>query len=291
MSFFDKITAQLPFGSKPLKAEYFFALSVGLSKVTAVVWSMFGNELDVLGHSASSYEGNDDLVDKSYQALNKALDGLDIEPQKVLFGVPDSWSVEDNLKDPYLKILQRMLKEFDLAPLAYVTTTNAISFMIQKQEGIPPTNILFGIGNFVEITLVRGGKVAGTRTFPRGEHLFEDIEKTLGQFTEVEVLPSKILLYATKQNEDLGKIKDDLMSYPWMQRLSFLHFPKIDVLEEGVEVEATVYAGASELNSGVDLKHSFSLKKPDQTEHFTKTLVAEPAETEDRDLGFVKGDI
>ncbi|MFH0937151.1 MAG: hypothetical protein V1808_02575, partial [Candidatus Daviesbacteria bacterium] len=46
-----------------------------------------------------------------------------------------------------------------------------------------------------------------------------------------------------------------------------------------------------ELNSGVDLKHSFSLKKPDQTEHFTKTLVAEPAETEDRDLGFVKGDI
>lgn len=261
MNLFDKLSAQLPFGKRTASVEYYFALNIGLSELTAAVWAVSGSQLDILNQVTLLCHGNEDLLDKAYQVLDKSLGGLEIEPQKVLFGVPDSWNLDDNLKEPYLKLLKQILKECDLQALAYVTTTNAISFMLQKQEGAPPTAILLGLGDFIEITLLRGGKVADSRASTRSEHLFDDIERTLSQFTEVEVLPSKILLYSTKQNEDLGKIRDEIMSYPWMSKLSFLHFPKIEVLDDNVSVQSVIMAGASEMNPDVDLKHSFLPKK------------------------------
>lgn len=287
MKFLEKLTARMPFSKKSEGTEYFFALNIGLSEVTAVVWAIFGRELDLLSQKTLPYENHDDLLEKAYQALDKTVGTLEVEPKKVLFGVPDLWSVDDNLKEPYLKLLQKLLKECALEPVAYVATTNAISFLLQKQEGIPPTAILLGLGDFVEVTLIRGGKVAGTRTTQRSEYLFDDIEKILNQFTEVEVLPSKILLYSTKTDLDLGKIKDDLMSYPWMQKLSFLHFPKIEILDEGIADQAIVLAGASEMYPEVDFKHNFIQKQVEAKETYIKTL---PQERRD-EVGFVKGDI
>jgi len=288
MSFLDNITAQLPFTKKSETPEYFFALNVGLSEVTAAVWELFGAKLDILGQAALAYEGTDDLVAKAHQVLDKALGALDIEPEKVLFGVPDSWSLDDNLKEPYLNLLKRMLKEYDLTPMAYVTTTNSIAHYLQKREGNPPTAIILGLGDFLEASLIRGGKLIETRSTKRSDQLFDDIEKVLRQFTDMEVLPSKVLLYQTKQNENLTKHKDDLMSYPWMQKLPLLHFPRIELLEDGLEVKAVTFAGAIELCPQIDLKHSFAtIPQPSITQPLGVGTRSLPEE----DLGFVKGDI
>jgi len=287
MNFLGKLTANLPFYKKPASAEYFFAVIIGLSEVTAAVWEILDRDLDLLSQKTLPYHNTDDLLDKTYQALDRAVEVLEVEPKKVLFGVPDLWSVDDNLKEPYLKLLQRLLKECDLEPLAYVTTTNAISFSLQKQEGVPSTAILLGVGDFVEATLVRGGKIAGTRTTARSEHLFNDIEKILNQFTEAEVLPSKILLYSTKKGLDLGKIRDGLMSYPWMSKLSFLHFPKIDILDEATTTKSVILAGAFEMYPEVNFKHGFLQKQllEEKEQTYTKNFSREEA------TGFVKGDI
>lgn len=294
MSFLDQITALLPFGKKPEGTEYFLSLVINLSEVTSLLWSVSNQSVEILGQKTFPYKNEEDLVDKSLQALDQAVGHLEIEPQKVLFGVPDSWNIDDNLKESNLKTMQKILSESGLQPLAYVTNTNALSFMVQKKEGVPPTAILLGLGEYVEVTLVRGGKVAGTRTTPRSEHLFDDIEKILNQFTEVEVLPSKILLYQTKTGENLSKLKDDLMTYPWMSKLSFLHFPKIEMLEAESLVQSVLVAGASEIYPNVDFKHSFS-KKPEvmsSKSKFTRVLAEKDLEKpEGEKMGFVRGDI
>lgn len=292
MSFLNDLTAKLSFGKSPEQTEYYFALVIGLSELTASVWTLFNNEVEILNQATISYNSSDELLNKSYQALETALGVLEVEPKKVLFGVPDSWNLDDNLKEPYLKLLRGILKETDLEALAYVANTNAVSFMLQKQEGVPPTAILLGLGDFVEVTLVRGGKIAGTRTTTRSEHLFEDIEKTLSQFTEVEVLPSKILIYPTKNDIDLNKLRDDLMSYPWMSKLSFLHFPKIETLDENITTTSLVLAGASEISPNIDLKHSFFAGKNKKETGVTRTMVKEEEKIEKHfETGFVKGDI
>lgn len=261
MSFIDNITAQLPFGKKSEQSEYFFALNIGLSQVTAAVWSIAGHDLDILGQATLSYEGSDDLLDKAYKVLDKSLGALELEPQKILFGVPDSWSLDDDLKEPYSKLLKRMLKEYELEPMAFVTTTNAVTFLLQKQEGVPSTAILIGLGDFVESTLVKNGKPIDTKSAKRDGQLFEEIEKTAGSFTEVEVLPSRILLYATKEGGDLSKVRDELMSYPWMQKMPFLHFPKIEILDDDIATRATIAAGAMEIDPHVNLKRNLVIKK------------------------------
>ncbi|MFA5932742.1 MAG: hypothetical protein WCV81_00580 [Microgenomates group bacterium] len=301
MSFLDQLTALLPFNKKSETTEYFFAVTIGLTEVTSTVWGLYGKQIDILGQKTLTYSDLEDLTAKTHQALDDSLGALDLEPEKVLFGVPESWSMDDNLKDPYLKLLSKMLKEYDLSPMAYVTTTNSLSYLLQKQEGVPPTAILLGLGSFVEITLVKGGKILGTKSTKRTDILFEDIEKVLQQFIEVEVLPSKILLYSTKAGQDLSKLHSDLMSFPWMAKLSFLHFPKIEILADDILYQSVIFAGASELYPEIDLKHNFSLYQPitpsfeEKSPHvrgfhaMNKSEVNEEGEVED--LGFVKGDI
>lgn len=293
MSFLDKLTANLPFNKSAEKTEYYFAVTVGLTEVTSTVWALFRKQIDILGQKTLPYSGIDDLTNKTHQALDDSLGNLDIEPEKVLFGVPESWSLDDNLKEPYLKLLSKMLKEYDLSPMAYVTTTNSLSYLLQKQEGTPPTVILLGIGDYVEITLVKGGRLIGTRHAKRTDILFEDIERILQQFNEVEVLPSKILLYSTKSGQDLSKIHSDLMSFPWMVKLPFLHFPKIEILAEDILFQSVIFAGASELYPELDLKHNFSLYKsisPSAEQKASHVKNFDSVE-EDEELGFVKGDI
>jgi len=297
MSFLDKLTANLPFNKKTEETEYFFAVSIGSSEVTSTVWGLLGTQIDILGQKTLSYSGTEDLIEKTHQVLDDSLGALDLEPEKVLFGVPESWSMDDNLKEPYLKLLSKMLKEYDLSPMAYVTTTNSLSYLLQKQEGAPPTAILLGLGEFVEITLVKGGKILGTKSTKRTDILFEDIERTLQQFTEVEVLPSKILLYSTKAGQNLSKLHGDLMSFPWMAKLSFLHFPKIEILADDILYQSVIFAGASELYPEIDLKHNFSLYQPvtpsfeEKSAHVRGFHSMNRSEESVEDLGFVKGDI
>ena len=285
MNLLENLSARLPFGNKIKESEYFFALVIGVTQLTGAVWEMRGREIDILGSATLPYSGNDDLVDKAFQAIDKAVGDLEIEPKKILFGVPDSWGMDDNLKEPYLKLLGKIVKEADLEPMAYVTVTNAISYFLQKADGIPPTAILLGLGEYIEATILRGGKATETRSMKRTSHSFSDIEKLLQEFTEVEVLPSKILIYPGCAGEDLEKIKDELMSYPWMSHLSFLHFPKIEPLPENAQFEAVIWAAASEINPNVSLKRSFTVKKP-----AVKVLPTLKRAHSD-DFGFVKGDI
>lgn len=305
MSFLDQLSAQIPFNKKPEKAEYFFAVNIGLTEVSAAVWEISGASVNIVGQSAIKYLDNEDLVEKTYQALDESLGALEIEPAKVLFGVPDAWILDDNLKEPYLKLLRRILKETDLSPIAYVSTSSAVAYYLQKQEGTPPTAILIGMGECVEMTLLRGGKVTESRMVKRSDQLFDDIEKTSKLLQDIEVLPAKIMIYSTKSQEDIGRIKDELMSYPWMQRLSFLHLPKIEVLDIETPIQSVVLAGAIEINPHIDLKHSFAVASKKAvslspgryldlgtTQPRDGKLTRHPYQTSPADnLGFVHGDI
>lgn len=293
MSLFDRIAAQIPFAKKEEEKEYIFALNIGLSTLTAAVWLLSGKHVQILSQANCNYQDTDDLVDKTNQVLDTVLGPLDLEPKRILFGVPDSWTHDDNLKEDYLKLLKNMLKEFELEPLAYVTTSHAITHLLQKQEGIPPTALVVGVGEFIEVALARGGKMVVSQSLKRSDRLFEDMEKILAGFNEVEVLPSKILVYPTEENVDLSKIKDELMSYPWMSKLPFLHFPRVEILPSEITIQALVLAGAVEIEPEIkieDFKVSTEQKKRNAL--LDEDTPARQVKREDQEeLGFVAGNI
>lgn len=295
MSFLDAITAKLPFLSKSEGREYFFALNVGVETISACLWTIEGKNLKVINPVSLPFSSPDELIELTDRLLDKAVGGLPYEPEKILFGVPDSWLLDDNLKDPYVKLLRDLIKTLGLSPVAYVATSLALSHFLEIQEGAPTTAILVGVfDQHIVVTTLRAGKSDGTKLVKRGDSLGEDIEKATLSFTEVEVLPSRILLYG-QGKESLEKIRSDLLSFPWMNKLSFLHLPKIEILEEGCEVKATALAGAVEMEPNV--KYSPSMVEMENTSPLRAEQILIEEETPPKKdqggekMGFVAGDI
>src|SRR3972149_4384138 len=133
MSFLDRLAAILPIGKKEEQLEYFFAINIGTEKIVAALWTIEGKELKVLDIDQQEYSSNDELTGVTDRLLDTVIGLKEIEPLKILFGVPSSWILDDNLKDEYLKILRSLVKELELTPMAYVATSHAITFFLDKK--------------------------------------------------------------------------------------------------------------------------------------------------------------
>lgn len=271
----------IPFLNKtPAPAERFFSLNINLSQITATVWWLEDHKIKTLEPVTLSYKSESEIVSRSHLALDQALADLPFEPKKIIFGVPSSWSQDDSLKPDKLKILKSMASQFSLTPLAFVTSSHALAHLLHQREGVVQTAVLLGLGEHLEVSVIKSGKIIDSREMKRTGHLFEDVESTLMQFQSVEVLPSKILVYQTQDGEDPGKLKDELVSYPWMNKLSFLHFPRVETLERGIDNKAVVFAAAFEVDGSVNLHKSFEVVA---SESLTKGVLNKS--------GFITGDV
>lgn len=314
MGFLNKFSSLIPLGKKEEVLEYFFALNIEAENLTAALWAIEKKELKILDTASFKYKDTEEIVGVADKLLDAVLGVRVIDVQKILFGVPDSWLHEDNLKEEYLKLLRKFVKEFELSPMAYVASSHALVHYLEKKEEVPTTAILVGIEEgYITTTVVRAGKLDGSKTIQRGDDVGIDIEKALLNFTTVETLPSKILLYG-KDLEKLEKEKGKLLSFPWMSKLSFLHLPKIDILEEGVEILSVCMAGGSELVGDISYKGGHSKKQAEKTTilekdevNLEKEILPESKESSDldkeekkeqavkedtqKDFGFTVGDI
>lgn len=294
MSFLKKLAALIPFGKKEEIVEYFFALNITHERLTAALWVIENKQLKILETAAEVYSSLDDLTSVTDKLLDTVLGIKELEPQKILFGVPSSWLSDENLKDENMKVLRGLVKELDLTPMAYVESSHALVHFLEKTDGVPPTAILVGFEtHHLTVIVVRAGKIDGVKTVSRGENSGADIEKGLLTFAAVETLPSKILIHG----RDIPGLKDQLLSFPWMSKLSFLHFPKIEMMQDDIEIESVCLAGASEMDGNVSLPHGLSRAAgqshglSDETSVKPSLKSEQPESLSKEDLGFMVGDI
>lgn len=298
MDFINKVSALLPFGRKEETLEYYFALNISSENLEAALWTIKGKELKI-AETASSKYSTEELTQVADRLLDQVLGNREIVPSKILFGVPDGWLSDENLKEEYLRLLRSLVKDLELTPMAYVATSHAIIHFLEKQDGVPTTAILVGFEEkHLEVIVVRAGKLDGAKTFPRGDNSGIDIEKALLTFSDVETLPSKILLYGADQ-QVLEKLKGQLVVFPWMAKLSFLHFPKIEILEEDLEVKSVCFAGATEIredaiyvSAPITTPVTKSLEGLDEEEELpTSTSLVSQDKEEPSNFGFITGDV
>lgn len=284
----------MPLVEKEEQLEYFFAINIGTDSLTAALWTIEGRQLKILNTASESYSSSDEIIAVADKLLDQVVGLKEIEPQKILFGVPNSWLSDDNLKDEYLSLLRSFVKELELTPMAYVATSNALIHFLENQDGIPTTAILIGFQKLhLAVTVVRAGQLDAVKVIKRGESSGSDIEKTLLTFTDIETLPSKILIYGDIAPE----LKSQLSSFAWMSKLSFLHLPKIEELGQDLEIKSICLAGGSEINGDVFYKDQIIKKQAEQEgpENLDRQDVRESEDQkfeEDGDnFGFVVGDV
>lgn len=230
--------------------EMFLAIEIGAETVTTAVWQVKDNKTEIvkLGTTEEwelAKEEKDKLLTAIDASLEKALENVKPEPNKVIFGLQESWVQKDAIVKEHAKTLKTISEKFEFKPIGYVVTNEAIIQLLKQLEGTPPTAILIRVHETeIQLTVVNLGKVIGTQTVSRSEDIGADVEEGLARFKSQEKFPSRMLLY--NSNLDLESLKQDLLSYNWLERLPFLHFPRITILDKKVTIKAVTISGGTE---------------------------------------------
>lgn len=265
------------------KQEYLLALLIQNEKLKAAVWQEREGRvfLTGIGERACGQDW-DEKIRAADEAIVEASGDLPQEViQKVILGVSSSWIENEKIKHAYLTHLKKLCADLALKPLGFVTLTEALISYLKETEGTPPTAILVGVEKEeISTTLIRAGRIEGTFTQVREEEENKILANLLGKFHNVEVLPSRILIYDGRQ--DFEKIKQSLIDFPWTQKFPFLHFPKIESLSPEADIKAIAAASALQMGATFD----FEEVKEEEREVVEESL-KEPSEAAAENFGFL----
>ncbi|MBI3577611.1 baseplate J/gp47 family protein [Candidatus Gottesmanbacteria bacterium] len=290
----------------PPEAPRFLSLVLDELYVQSAVWSIGQRDRPVVVKSDTqrlpqdSWEARVEASDQSLTALDE--DGSVGDLHKVVLGLSSvyltaSGDIDANVR-PHIKAL---CKELELVAIGFVSLPQAIIHKLKTEEGVPPTVILLSVSDGrVTVSLYKVGVLAGEEAIATDE-IVPQLETTLKGWKDVEVLPSRMLLYGT-DSEKLEEIKNTLLRHPWPTRVAFLHFPKIDVLPKEFAVEAVSEAGAGEMATEIGEEEIVQSEKGQEVIESEKTQQVEVTKEEDQveeesnvimvepeSLGFAKG--
>ncbi len=238
------------FKKKKQELEYYVALEISSEKVNAIVFSLTQNSIEIVGSSSQEYNNDwNSLIDATDTAVSKAAGEIILSDiKKVIFAVPPDYLENNKIKTDILPHLKKLTQELELIPSGFVVTPEAINFYLQKERGFD-RSLLIGLGSQeIILSLFDRTKVVDHVKINKDESTLAAIQKGINRFENVEVLPSRVLLYG---RDNLNKVKEEILNYPWMSHSKFLHLPKIEILPQQFCVEAIVAAAASELNNKV----------------------------------------
>lgn len=258
---------QLPFLKKSEKSHvserhYLLAVEISPSTVKSSIWSVINGKTQVLA-VGSSVSWDDQSVDSLVMAVDHTLTDattrLDpsgkIQPEQLIFGLPTTWVNSDKIYPDKLQLLKIVSEKLALKPVGFVVTCEAIVKFLSHTEGVPPTTILLGFWpHFLEVSLVKLGKIVGSHLIKKSDHITDDVVEGLSRFSGVDMLPSRMLLYDS--GIDLEETKQLLLQHPWQApqtRLPFLHFPKVEILPSDFTVRSIALSGGTEVAQAIGL--------------------------------------
>lgn len=251
-----KLPFTLPFGKKEVK-NYFLALLLQDEKVGAVVFEETNGMMHVVGRSEEhfltslnevSFEELLDTVDKAVSTAEETLPE-NIQTEKTVFGVKQDWVLDGKIKKDYLATLKKMCDELALTPIGFLVFTEAIIHLLSQEEGAPVSAVLVEIGKkIISISLIRAGRIIETKQVPLEEPIVHAVDSALKHFADIEVLPSRIVLFNQENNE---KLSQSFIKHTWSKTLPFLHVPQVTILPAGFETKGILTGTAAQMGFNV----------------------------------------
>ena len=240
----------LPF-QKAEKKEYFLALVLRNEKVNAVFFEESQGKVHVLGKHSEKFESSieeasiDELLETADRAISTAEQSLPktTETVKTIFGVKGSWVENTKIKKDYLAKLKKVSDELGLLPIGFLVIFEAISFLLEKEEGAPATLILVETGEkFVSAALIKAGRIKEFKTSEIAQSPASTLDNILKHFTSAEVFPQRIVIFNEDEDES-----QEFINFKWSKSLPFLHIPQVTTLPSDFDAKAVVAGAANQL--------------------------------------------
>jgi len=270
------------FHSKKDGTNAYVSLYLDSHVVGASFWSFDPNgEVHIL--ASENEEFNEDSWKVRADAIDRLLGTLEertklMDVTKVILGLPNIYLTDSGEIQKEIRLeIKQLMELLDLQAMGFVPIPQALMLRMKKEEGVPPSVILLGIqSDSIAILIYKIGAQAGLREVKKQQDVAACVEDGLASFTDVEVLPARIVLHGSDPGE-LEEIKNQLLRHTWTPKINFLHFPKIEIASSQLIVDAVSLAGASELGNVVALgdKENTAQESVEQNQDETKTPVPE----------------
>lgn len=231
--------------------EYYLALLLHDEKVHAVVFEQHEKTVRIVGKHKEPIETSlerapvDEWLDILDKTISRAEETLPqgVQTEKTIFGVKDDWIEDKKIKKEYLTTLKKVCDSLSLKPIGFLVLSEAITHLLQEEEGAPVSALLAQIGKKgVTVSLIRAGHVLQTRYLAMDGTPVESVDAALKRFTDVEVFPARIII--ANGEDDLGQ---EFVAHQWSKSLPFLHVPQISVLPDGFAARAVVFGAATQM--------------------------------------------
>ena len=235
--------------------EVFLSLFLDAHSIAVSFWSLGARGTPVI--LANEYETDlKDSWEEKIEAIDRLLGVLEektgvTDVTKVILGLPTGYLSPSGEVLPEVKTeIKELARALELTPVGFVPLHQAIINKLRHDEGVPPSVILLGVNHkTIAISVYKIGSLAGLRDIEKHEDIAASVEEGLKSFTDLEVLPARMLVYGSESA--LDDVKSELLRHQWTTRVNFLHFPKIEVISNAFIVDSVSLAGASELGQSV----------------------------------------
>ena len=235
-------------------SEYYLSLIITDEKVSAVILQAGEETLKRINASEAFFDASiedltiDDLVNTADKAISRAEEILppDIQTHQTVFGVKENWVEPETkkIKKDYLEKLKKVCDALDLKPIGFMVTTEAITHLMQDEEGAPLSALFAEIHkNEITLSLLRGGKVLESFSSPHLESTPATVDKLLGHFS-VPVLPARIVIFQSKPEE---RTSQAFIKHHWSKSLPFLHVPQVTLLPAEFDMRAVMSGAATQM--------------------------------------------
>ena len=224
--------------------EYFLAVEIHESLIKTALWEVLDGQSNVL--SVGTYEmwaDEDSLINGIDSSLEQAVKVVSGQPNRVIFGLPDSWMEEDKIHPTKTKLVSRICKELGLEPIGVVTINRAVAHYLKKRDGVPPTAILLELYTTkISLSYIYLGEVKTTEEVAKSGDIGSDVEEGLTRMD----LPNYPARFILTNGSDLTDESQQVTAHPWQDRLPFKHLPKVEPLPVDFSIKAIALIGGTE---------------------------------------------
>jgi len=225
----------------------FLACYVEESYVTIALWQEDSGRAQVIDIGISKeWQDNQSIIDAIELGIEEFKETENFE-KKILFGLPETWVKDGELKSEYKDVLKDISQKLALQPLGYVVNTEAVCQYIYKTDQASSAVLFLNVlSSSLSFYLAENGQVKQREAVGRSDSFPDDIQEALARINQ-RPLPTKIFFFSEQlQEEQLEEIKNEFLSYNWEEKEVFHHLPTIDVLTRDHLIEAVCIAGGAE---------------------------------------------
>jgi len=249
----------LDFFKRQSPRDYFLALLFRDEEIRAVVFEQIAGRIQVIGEGLANLPesvetiSDEALLNSADQAISVAEKNLPngVVTHKTVFGVKETWVTDSHITKDYLTRLKGISQQLELTPIGFLVFPEAIAHLLQKEEGAPVSAILIDAGQKkIALTLIRAGRIVETKEITKEEELTTTVESGLKEFENIEIFPSRLILF-DKGDKTLEK---KFLLHHWSKSLPFLHVPQVTTLAHDFDTRAILFGTATQMGlSAIDL--------------------------------------